>query len=187
MSLESDKDFQTSDKLALENITKEVESSIINATQIENIEFTITITKNDSIKKRVDQILGTLKKGKPILIASRSNGISKAVSVVEIAKQQLKSQNISILQFNRLSKQTSLINPNYKNSTLIEGQEDYVRKILPDEEIRNLLPQETEERRTIENSIKEAVKGKKEYQLPLLHVLLVGEGKEVELDGWTKQ
>ncbi|ABN65756.2 predicted protein [Scheffersomyces stipitis CBS 6054] len=117
----------------------------------------VPITKNDNMNKKVDKILESLQQEKPVVIASISNGIPKAISIVEIVKQQMKNRSLNIAQFNNLQSHSSYTNPNIKFS-----------KEKDDEDVST------------------EIKGRKEYSLPVLHILLGGKDMQGPPE-WTKQ
>lgn len=114
----------------------------------------ITISKNDSIKARVAEVIAGLLNHNTVFLEAKSAAIAKLVAVTELAK---KAHAPSIHQYNRISLEKSLTNPNY----LGERQLSDEQKAL------------------------EEVRGPKVFQLPVLHVALCE--TEMELEGWSKQ
>lgn len=118
---------------------------------------TIIITKNDSIRRRVAQILKRIEENKSVLVASKSSGISKAISIVEIVKQ-----NQNLQQYNKINRITSEVNPNHKS-----------RKIEQQAEVDPI------------KEATDNVRGPKVYVLPVMYTLLLATKKT--LNGWTAQ
>ena len=112
------------------------------------------IKKNDSIRQRVAQILASLQEKSTVLLIGKSVAISKLVTIVELVKSKL---GADIHQYNHISMEKSLSNPNY----------------LGKKEL-------TEEQKALEE-----IRGPKVYQLAILLVIL--SEKDVEMDGWNKQ
>ncbi|EGW30541.1 uncharacterized protein SPAPADRAFT_63383 [Spathaspora passalidarum NRRL Y-27907] len=134
----------------------------------------IKITKNDSIKQKVTSITAQLKENKIVLIASLSNSIPKAISVIEIAKSALKEENKSVKQFNKLAHLDSTHNPNYKpNQENLEGS-------------KHANDDEDEHKQVIERDILESINGPKVYQLPIMYVILSLDNM-ISLTDWTSQ
>ena len=127
-----------------------------------NLGQAIIITKNDSIRRRVSQILKRIEENKTVLIASKSNGIPKAISIIEIVKQNLPQ---SLQQYNKVTKISSKENPNHKSHKI--------------------------EKATIQDPTQEAtesIRGPKVYILPIMYTLLeVDDNKTNNLNGWTTQ
>lgn len=113
-----------------------------------------TMKKNDSIRQRVTQILASLHENSTVLLIGKSVAISKLVTIVELVKSK---HGADIHQYNHISMEKSLSNPNY----------------LGKKEL-------TEEQKALEE-----VRGPKVYQLAILLVIL--STKDVEMDGWSKQ
>ena len=112
------------------------------------------IKKNDSIRQRVAQILASLQEKSTVLLIGKSVAISKLVTIVELVKSKL---GADIHQYNHISMEKSLSNPNY----------------LGKKEL-------TEEQKALEE-----IRGPKVYQLAIL--LVIWSEKDVEMDGWNKQ
>lgn len=112
------------------------------------------IKKNDSIRQRVTQVLASLQEKSTVLLIGKSVAISKLVTIVELVKAKY---GTDLHQYNHISMEKSLSNPNY----------------LGKKEL-------TEEQKALEE-----VRGPKVYQLAILQVFL--SEKDVELEGWNKQ
>lgn len=127
------------------------------------------INKNDSIKTKVTQITNLLQsQGEPILIAGKSNSISKMLTIIEILKSTIRSDRSTpqLKQYNKLTKQSSLHNPHYK-----------------------LTSKTVKQRNNVDNFMNNAdIHGHKIYQLPILYILFVPKDDSIlELSGWTYQ
>ena len=127
------------------------------------------ISKNDSIKTRVTHIIDLLQsQTNPVLIAGKSNAISKMLTVCEILKSAILKDHptIQLKQYNKLTKQSSLNNPNYKQTNRTVKQRNNVDNFMNDANIN----------------------GHKIYQLPILYILFVPRDySNLELNGWTAQ
>lgn len=127
------------------------------------------INKNDSINTRVTHIINLLKsQTRPVLIAGKSNAISKMLTVSEVLKSTIRNDHptIQLKQYNKLTKQSSLNNPNYKQTNRTAKQRNNVDNFMNDASIN----------------------GHKIYQLPILYILFVPkDDSSLELSGWTHQ
>lgn len=127
------------------------------------------INKNDTIKTRVTHIINLLQsQDKPVLIAGKSNSISKVLTVSELLKCKIREQlpTIPLKQYNKLTKQSSLNNPNYKQTNKTVKQKNNVNAFMNHAGIH----------------------GHKIYQLPILYILFVPkEDNNLELGDWTCQ
>ncbi|RCK57965.1 hypothetical protein Cantr_06742 [Candida viswanathii] len=125
------------------------------------------ITKNDSIKKKVEAILKYVDQGEIVLLSSLSNGIPKLIAIVEIVKQK----QSEFYQYNMLLKIESTTNPDYK------PKKDDTTK------------QGKSEKAVDEKQVLEEINGPKLFTLPVMYVLLTKKAslESVELMSWTKQ
>lgn len=148
---------------------KQIQASLLkqNSTKEEDSVPIIKISKNDSMKRKIDQITTNLQKKEIVIIASYSNGIPKQISITEIVKQQLKDNGKIVKQFNKLSKFESISNPNEKKKPEKEPTED-------DEAYKTCL---------------ESIRSPHMFILPTMYILLtVGElVDQFDLGGWTIQ
>lgn len=131
----------------------------------------IIIAKNTVAKKYVDTVRDALNDHKAVLLVAKGNELKKLVSVVEQVKQ--KSGKLS--QFNKLTKQPSLINPSYSPQHSINNV-----KVFFGDEIETLAPEES--------ALRE-IKGHKVYDVPCLNILLVSgvELSQSDFADWTSQ
>lgn len=129
----------------------------------------IFIRKNDSIKTRITQIIDLVEsQTEPLLIIGKSNTISKMLTICELLKAKIKETNhtTALKQYNKISKQSSLNNPNYKQLSKTTKQKNNVESFMNGSSIH----------------------GHKIYQLPILYILFVPkEDAKLELSGWTRQ
>lgn len=130
----------------------------------------VVVTKNDATKKRVQLICEQLAQTGMIFLVAKSSAIPKLVSAVELTK----GARNGLKQYNRLTSQQSLINPNYTHTKSTSRQ-----KNNPDAFFSDI-------------SDKEAIHGPKVYELAILNVLLVeGEwekkAENLAFRGWTPQ
>lgn len=127
------------------------------------------INKNDSIKTKVTQITNLLQsQTSPLLIAGKSNSISKMLTISELLKSTMRNDHptIQLKQYNKITKQSSLNNPNYKQKKKTVKQRNNVDNFMKDA----------------------AIHGHKIYQLPILYILFVTrDDSSLELSGWTYQ
>ncbi|CUM55934.1 uncharacterized protein AC631_01661 [Debaryomyces fabryi] len=127
------------------------------------------INKNDSIKTKVTQITNLLRsQTEPLLIAGKSNAISKMLTISELLKSTIRNDHptVRLKQYNKLTKQSSLHNPNYKQTNKTVKQRNNVDNFMNDAGIH----------------------GHKIYQLPILYILFVPkEDSSLELSGWSHQ
>lgn len=126
------------------------------------------IKKNDSIKSRVTQIINHINtQPEPILIVGKSNAISKMLTVSEILKCKIREQlpELKIIQYNKLTKQSSLTNPNYKHTKNTAKQRNNIDAFMNDTSIH----------------------GHKIYQLPILYILFTRGNHSLDTSGWTSQ
>lgn len=128
------------------------------------------IGKNDSIHSKVARIILILEERKEtVLLAGKSNSIGKMLSVSEIAKEKVNPNIKTILkQYNKLTKQLSLTNPNYKvKKNLEQSNKDSTNS-------------------TAENF--KLIYEPKIYLLPVLYLLLVPTQQGLlHVDDWTYQ
>lgn len=119
---------------------------------------TIIIGKNDSLQGRVGELLKLLQEAENrplcVLLQATAGAIPRLVSLVEIT---CKKAGTKIYQYNHMSAEKSLENPNYRKP-----------KPLNDEQ-----------------AALQEVRGPKVFQLPVLRVLLSDE--HVELSLWSEQ
>lgn len=143
----------------------------------------IVISKNDNIKRRVEKILAQLEEENQTFIVGKSQHTNKLISIVEIVKKNCSENGKRLHQFNKLTKVKSLNNPNYNYNKQTKGQK---------ENLNNYLSAEDEYQKTV-NEIRHGIK---HYDLPVLNILLVLEGKEEPIDtevqelvkaGWSHQ
>lgn len=128
------------------------------------------IGKNDSIHCNVSRIILILEdKKESVLLAGKSNSIGKMLSVSEIAKQKVNPDIKSVLkQYNKLTKQLSLTNPNYKARENLEQRR------------RDLTNPTTADLKSIYEP--------KIYLLPVLYLLLVpAQQVSLHVEDWTYQ
>ncbi|KAK6202876.1 uncharacterized protein RJT21DRAFT_118948 [Scheffersomyces amazonensis] len=180
-----DEELLKQDKLIFDNEIQELRDSIINSSQIKEIGKSIKITKNDSINKRVTQVLQEIESGNSVLLTSISNSIPKSIAIVEIVKQRLKEKKVQFTQFNKMARHVSTVNPNYKYGQQTKHQRvsvnPYLQEKLADAATTKQIQAEKED-------IIKSVRGYKVYQLPVLHTLIViGDGNGYELINWTTQ
>lgn len=151
-------------------------------TQLKSIELDLTnkltkevplkvfkITKNDSIKNKVEAILKFLDNDETILLSSLSNGIAKLIAITEIVK--LKQPHL--YQYNNLLKLESTTNPNYK-----------IKKDNKNDD-NDQIPEEG----SLKKQVLEEINGPKVYTLPVMYILLTRRGsiENIDLMSWTKQ
>lgn len=85
----------------------------------------VIIQKNDSMNKRIDEIIKWINQGNAILLSGKSATIAKLIGIVEIVKTKTKLQ-----QFNKLIKQESSINPNHRHTNKASKSQAYTLPIL---------------------------------------------------------
>ncbi|CAX41346.1 conserved hypothetical protein [Candida dubliniensis CD36] len=130
------------------------------------------ITKNDSIRSKVDAILKSIEQDKLIFLSGSSNSIAKLICITEIVKQKQNGQqdpSEKLDQYNKLLHIDSTVNPNYKPISEKENEQT--------------------DRNQLEKEALQEIKGPKIYTLPVLYILI---GKHsimsnIELVSWTKQ
>ncbi|ODV64759.1 hypothetical protein HYPBUDRAFT_154327, partial [Hyphopichia burtonii NRRL Y-1933] len=131
----------------------------------------IIITKNDLIKRRVNQVIKQLEVNHQILLTAKSNGIPKLISIVEIVKTQTKAE-----QYNSMQRSKSYTNPNYNhNKSTLKQKSNIFEGLDADSE---------DEDRPLHTH--------KTFQLPILNILLVepqaGQPqRQKDLPRWTYQ
>ena len=81
----------------------------------------VKITKNDSIKNKVEAIFKSIEQDKLILLTGLSNSIAKLICITEIVKQKQNEQqqqqhepSQKLDQYNKLLHIDSTVNPSYK-------------------------------------------------------------------------
>ncbi|RLV96479.1 hypothetical protein JA1_000208 [Spathaspora sp. JA1] len=157
-----------------EQFTQQI-NEISQSTSRTNSVSIIKITKNDSIKRKVANITTQLHESKHVLIASLSNSIPKAISIIEIVKSVFKEENVKLQQFNRLTHLESTHNPSYKPKQ--ENSEESDKK--QDDEKRQQM---------IEEEVLQSINGPKVYQLPVMYVILsIDDTLPFDLTSWNKQ
>lgn len=130
----------------------------------------VVVTKNDATQKRVHLVCEQLDKSGVVFLVAKSNAILKLVAAVELVKSSRKG----LKQYNKLTSQSSLINPNYTHSKSTARQ-----KSNPDDFYND-----------VSDSV--AIHGPKVYDLAILNVLLVEGALEKPAEnlafrGWTPQ
>ncbi|EEQ46598.1 conserved hypothetical protein [Candida albicans WO-1] len=136
----------------------------------------VKITKNDSIKNKVEAIFKSIKQDKLILLTGLSNSIAKLICITEIVKQKQNEQqqqqhepSQKLDQYNKLLHIDSTVNPSYKP--------------IPEKENKKV------DTKQLEKEALQEIKGPKIYTLPVLYIVI---GKHsivsnIELVNWTKQ
>lgn len=117
----------------------------------------LSIGKNDNMKRKISEILSHLTQGQTVLISSKSVALSKAVSIIEISKQQFLLQLLQdkVYQFNKIVKVDEPVKPSSDDDLAL--------------------------------AVTKEIKGKTTNQVPVLYVLLSSTSIEADLTTWTNQ
>ena len=123
------------------------------------------ITKNDSIKNKVEAILKFIGDNEIVLLGGVSNGVAKLIAITEIVKQ--KEQQL--FQYNTLLKIESTTNPNHKNKPDVDSK--------------------TQDEVSLEKKVLEEINGPKVFTLPSMYILLTKKDilEGIDMMSWTKQ
>lgn len=144
------------DKNIFEAHIAQVKKSIEGVATIDN---TIIILKNDSMKKRIGQVLTHFESPAPggILLVGRTNSISKLIGILEIAKT-----NTPLVHFNKVVTYNSEAGPKKNTSESQDKNEADLVKL--------------------------DIKSPKLFTIPIMFILVCKRGTQVKLgDGWALQ
>ncbi|EMG50113.1 hypothetical protein SBY92_003725 [Candida maltosa Xu316] len=128
---------------------------------------TFKITKNDSMKNKIEAILKYINDDKIILMSGLSNSVSKLISICEIVKSKQEGQ--TLYQYNSLLHIDSTVNPNHKPKQQSETT--------------------TNDKHDEEKAVLEEINGSKVFTLPVMYIILTKNPiiHQIELSNWTKQ
>jgi transcriptional regulator of heat shock response len=117
----------------------------------------VSIGKNDNMKRKISEILSHLTLGHTILISTKSVALSKAVSIIEISKQQFLLQLLhdKVHQFNKIVKVDEPVKSNSDDDLAL--------------------------------AVSREIKGKTCTEVPVMYVLLSSTPIEADLATWTNQ
>lgn len=125
-------------------------------------------------KMYLEAALNGLSAHKAVFITGKGPELAKAITVAEQVKHQAKGR---IVQFNRASLHSSLINPAYKPAMSRKNV-----SVFFDDSCSDSLSHEQQER----DALRE-IKGYKVYQTPSMSILLLAGDTNKTVEGWTKQ
>lgn len=145
------------------------------------VEEAVVIVGMSPAKAYVQVSSTALREFKTVLIAGKGGNLGKAVAVAEQVKQQLEGY---MVQFNKASLHSSLINPAYKPSASLKNIQVFLNEIEASQE--SMGPPSSEQ--TMNDALRE-IQGHKVYQVPSIAILLVRDTPVAEgkLPKWTRQ
>lgn len=160
-------------KQVIETSTKKKNDTIIEDPPV------VVISKNDNIKRRVGQVIAKLEEEQEVFIVGKSQHTNKLITIVEIIKNNYRDGGNILHQFNKLTMVKSINNPNHGFNKQTKAQKD---------NLNNYLGAEAE----YQNTLNEIRHGHKQYELPVLNIVLARKESQADIvglvkAGWTHQ